>query len=169
MEDKRTIYLTLHKSFVREGIPYTDKRTGEERTFNSVTLPKGTVIDGEDLSYYEFSPLYVNESRYRGDSYRDIPLLANKEVRLTKTVLDDEGRPLLDEKGSKVRDVVTAMPAAIKDGVDQAHSRYLSSLQDRAQNAREGSKAYARGSAPQSRQARSSDERGALAAQDIPF
>lgn len=43
MEERKNVYLSLHKSFVREGIEYTDRATGETRTFNSATLPKGTV------------------------------------------------------------------------------------------------------------------------------
>ena len=42
MPEKKNTYLTLHKNFVRTDIEYTDRVTGEVRTFNSVTLPKGT-------------------------------------------------------------------------------------------------------------------------------
>ena len=41
MDDKKNIYITLHKNFVHEGIEYEDRKTGETKTFNSVTLPKG--------------------------------------------------------------------------------------------------------------------------------
>ena len=34
-EQKRTVYLSFHENFVREGIPYTDKATGEQRTFKT--------------------------------------------------------------------------------------------------------------------------------------
>ena len=67
MPEKKNTYLTLHKNFVRTDIEYTDRETGEVRTFNSVTLPKGTVVDGVDVSYYQFSPMFVNESRYRSE------------------------------------------------------------------------------------------------------
>ena len=33
MEERKNVYLSLHKSFVREGIEYTDRATGEARTF----------------------------------------------------------------------------------------------------------------------------------------
>lgn len=92
MPEKKNTYLTLHKNFVRTDIEYTDRVTGEVRTFNSVTLPKGTVIDGVDVSYYQFSPMFVNESRYRGENYRDIPLLTDREVWLKKSVLDENGQ-----------------------------------------------------------------------------
>lgn len=115
-EDKKNVYVTLHKDFVRTDIEYADRATGEMRTFNSVTLPKGTVIDGTDVGYYQFSPLFVNPSRFKGEDYRDIPLLANREVRLSKTLLDDQGKPVAGEDGKPVRDVVYAMPAQIKGG-----------------------------------------------------
>ena len=101
--------MTLHKNFVREGIPYTDRETGEQRTFNSATMPRGTSIDGRDVSFFEFSPLYVNESR-KGEDYRDIPLLKGREVWLQKTVLGEDGKPVLDADGGKVRETVKVMP-----------------------------------------------------------
>ena len=101
-EDKKNVYVTLHKDFVRTDIEYVDRATGETRTFNSVTLPKGTVIDGTDVGYYQFSPLFVNPSRFKGEDYRDIPLLANREVWLRKTVMGPDGQPELDEGGRAV-------------------------------------------------------------------
>ena len=62
---KEKVYLSFHKNFVRENIAYTDRGTGQQRTFNQVTLPSGTVIDGRDVGGYEFSPLYVNASKFR--------------------------------------------------------------------------------------------------------
>ena len=94
MEEKKNTYISVHKNFVREDIEYADRASGEVRTFNSVTLPRGTVIDGVDVSGYQFSPLFVNPSKYRGENYRDIPLLTNKEVWLRKSVLDAEGNPV---------------------------------------------------------------------------
>ena len=111
--EKKNVYLTLHKNFVREDIEYADRKTGETKTFNSVTLPKGTVIDGLDVSYYQFSPMFVNPSKYRGENFRDIPLLAEKEVWLKNSVLDADGSPVVDESGKEVKDIVKVMPAAL--------------------------------------------------------
>ena len=113
MEERKNVYLSLHKSFVREGIEYTDRATGEARTFNSATLPKGTVVDGMDVGGYEFSPMFVNESRFKGADFRDIPLLA-------------------------VKDTVKVMPAQLKEAVDAGRSRYLA---ERAEHARQASRA----------------------------
>ena len=137
MPEKKNTYLTLHKNFVRTDIEYTDRVTGEVRTFNSVTLPKGTVIDGVDVSYYQFSPMFVNESRYRGENYRDIPLLTDREVWLKKSVLDENGQP--------VKDVVRVMPAQIKEALDRSRSEYLQSLSEKARGVREGSERLGNG------------------------
>ena len=137
MPEKKNTYLTLHKTFVRTDIEYTDRETGEVRTFNSVTLPKGTVVDGVDVSYYQFSPMFVNESRYRGENYRDIPLLTDREVWLKKSVLDERGKP--------AKDIVRVMPAQIKEALDRNRSEYLQSLSEKARGAREGSERLGNG------------------------
>mgnify|MGYP000594102498 FL=1 len=154
MPEKKNTYLTLHKNFVRTDIEYTDRETGEVRTFNSVTLPKGTVVDGVDVSYYQFSPMFVNESRYRGENYRDIPLLTDREVWLKKSVLDEDGQPVLDERGKPAKDIVRVMPAQIKEALDRNRSEYLQSLSEKARGAREGSERLGNGAerAAQSRE-----------------
>lgn len=145
MPEKKNTYLTLHKNFVRTDIEYADRVTGEVRTFNSVTLPKGTVIDGVDVSYYQFSPMFVNESRFRGENYRDIPLLTDREVWLKKSVLDENGQPIVDENGKPAKDVVRVMPAQIKEALDRSRSEYLQSLSEKARGAREGSERLGNG------------------------
>ena len=132
MDDKKNVYITLHKNFVHEGIEYEDRKTGETKTFNSVTLPKGTVVNGQDVSYSQFSPLFVNPSRFRGEHWRDVPLLADREVRLSRSVLDAEGRPVVGEDGRREKETVTVTPAQIKEALSEARKRYSE------QNARDG-------------------------------
>lgn len=139
MEEKKNVFLTLHKNFVREDIEYADKKTGEKKTFNSVTLPKGTMIGDTDVSYYQFSPRFVNSAKFRGENYRDIPLLADREVRLTKTELDEEGSPVLDEEGHQVKDTIKVMPSQLKEAIDKGNREYRASLSDKAKDAREAS------------------------------
>ena len=139
MEDnaKKNVYLTLHRKFVHEDIPYTDRKTGEEKTFHSVTLPKGTVIDGVDVSYYQFSPMFVNPSRFKGENFRDMPLLADREVWLKKGLMNPDGTPVVDETGKEVKDIVKVMPAALKEAVDKGRAEFLASLDDKDKDARE--------------------------------
>lgn len=161
--EKKNTYITLHKNFVRENIEYADKKTGEKKTFNSVTLPSDTIIGDKDVSGYQFSPRFVNESKYRGENYRDIPLLTDREVWLQKSVMDAEGNRVTDENGRNVKDTVKVMPAQIKTALAEAYERYKASkdepekgeqekaekgrdeqsLSERAQAAKEGSAAIA--------------------------
>lgn len=153
--ERKNVYISLHEAFVREGIEYTDRRTGEARAFNVARLPSGTVIDGRDVSGYEFSPLYVNPSRFRGEHWRDIPLLADREVRLSRSVLDAEGRPVLGEDGRWAKETLTVSPLQIKEALTEARKRYSEEhsrdgrgLSERAETARGASKAMEREGAP---------------------
>lgn len=160
---RKNVYLSFHKNFVREAIPYTDKRTGEQRTFNQVTIPNGTVIDGRDMGGYEFSPLYVNPSRFRGEDWRDVPLIAEREVWLQKSVLDPDGNPVLGDDGKRLKDTVKVMPQQIKDALAESrkrwaeeHSRDSRGLSERSEQARAAAKAMDghRGSRPLDREQR---------------
>ena len=153
---RKNVYLSFHKNFVREAIPYTDRQTGEQRTFNQVTIPRGTVIAGRDVGGYEFSPLYVNPSRFKGGDWRDVPLIADKEVWLQKSVLDREGKPVIGEDGRRLKDTVKAMPQQIKDALTEsrrawaeAHGRDSRGLSERSEQARSASEAM--GGRPQVR------------------
>lgn len=143
--EKKNTYISLHKNFVRTDIEYTDPRTGEKKTFNSVTLPQGTVIDGKDVGGYQFSPLYVNESKYRGENWRDIPLLTEREVWLQKSVLDPEGNPVIGEDGKRLKGTVRVMPQQIKDALAESRRAYAEahkdSLAERAKDVTEASRA----------------------------
>lgn len=137
MTEKKNTYITLHKNFVRTDIEYADKATGETKTFNAITLPKGTLIDGNDVGGYQFSPLFVNESRYRGENFRDIPLLTDREVWLKRSVLDTEGNPVLDENGRPEKDTVKVMPTQIKEAIDKQRSDYLQARAAEREQAKE--------------------------------
>ena len=72
------VYLSFHKSFVKENIPYIDRSTGEDRTFNSVTLPSDTVIDGRNVGGFQFSPRLRRPEQIRREPARRPPL-ANRD------------------------------------------------------------------------------------------
>lgn len=150
--ERRNLYISLHEAFVREGIQYADKSTGEQRSFNVARLPPDTVIDGRDVGGYEFSPLYVNPSRFRGEHWRDIPLLADREVRLSRSVLDAEGRPVLREDGRREKETLAVSPAQIKEALTEARKRYSEErardgrgLSERAAGARDAAESMERG------------------------
>lgn len=148
---KKNVYISLHKAFIHENIKYTDKE-GKEKTFNVVRLPSDTVIDGKDVGGYEFSPLYVNPSRFRGENWRDIPLLADRDIRLQKTVLDAEGKPVLGDDGKRQKESLTVKPEQIKTALAKARKRYAEEhakdergLSERAEQAKEASDAMEKG------------------------
>ncbi len=148
---KKNVYISLHKAFIHENIKYTDKE-GKEKTFNVVRLPSDTVIDGKDVGGYEFSPLYVNPSRFRGENWRDIPLLADRDIRLQKTVLDAEGKPVLGDDGKRQKESLTVKPEQIKTALAEARKRYADEhakdergLSERAEQAKEASYAMEKG------------------------
>lgn len=150
--ERKNVYISLHEAFVREGIQYTDRKTGEQRTFNVVRLPPDTVIGGRDVGGYEFSPLYVNPSRFRGEHWRDVPLLADREVRLSRSVLDAEGRPVLGEDGRREKETLVVSPAQIKEALTEARKRYSEEhardgrgLSERAAGARSAAESMERG------------------------
>lgn len=147
-KERKNVYISLHKAFIHENIKYTDKSTGEERTFNVARLPADTVIDGTDVGGFEFSPLYVNPSKFRGENWRDIPLLADREVQLRKSVLDAEGKPVIGEDGRREKEIVKVMPEQIKTALSEARKRYAEEhardergLSVRAEQAKEASDA----------------------------
>lgn len=148
---KKNVYISLHKAFIHENIKYTDKE-GKEKTFNVVRLPSDTVIDGKDVGGYEFSPLYVNPSKFRGENWRDIPLLADRDIRLQKTVLDAEGKPVLGDDGKRQKESLTVKPEQIKTALSEARKRYAEEhakdergLSERAEQAKEASDAMEKG------------------------
>lgn len=136
----KNVYFDIHKNFVHE-VTYNDKETGEEKSFHSVTLPKGTVIDGMDVSGYQFGTNFVNDSKFRGENFRTIPLSKDREVRLQKSILDENGEPVLDEAGNRQRDVIAVTPEALKEAIVEEQKSYRESLKNRADHAREGADA----------------------------
>lgn len=143
-KEKKNVYISLHEAFVKEGIKYTDRKTGEEKSFNVARIPSGTLVDGKDVGGYEFSPLFVNPSRFRGEHWRDIPLLADREVRLQKSVLDEEGKPVLGEDGKRQKETLPIKPEQLKEALSEARKRYAEeqakdnrSLTERAEGAKE--------------------------------
>ena len=62
-EGRQRVYLTVHENFVREDIHYQDRRSGEDRTTNLVTLPMGSVTRLNVRSSPVWRSRYVTFSR----------------------------------------------------------------------------------------------------------
>ena len=63
---------------------------------------------------------------------------------LRKSILDEDGKPVVDEAGVEVKDVMKVMPAQIKEALDRNRSEYLESLSKKVGRARDGSEKLAR-------------------------
>ena len=114
-QKQKSVWITLHEKFVDENL--VGKSDPEAKPFNVVRIPYGIEVDGQDIGGYEFHPLYVNPSKYKGEHFRDIPLLPDREIWLHKDKLDD-GRPIIDQStGKKAKDVIKVMPQALKEAV----------------------------------------------------
>lgn len=116
--DKEKVHIHLPAALVKEGIPFTDKSTGERRTFNAAKLPEGCRLGGRDVSGWEFSPLFVNESQFR-EGWKHIPLLADRDVRLTHTVMEG-GRPAIGPDGKRVKEERRVDPVDLADAIAEA-------------------------------------------------
>lgn len=119
MAEGKRVFLTLPAYLVRKDIAYTDRETGETRTFNSVRLPKGTKIAGTDVGGAEFSPRYVDPARFAGEGFYDIPLLADRKVRLKCPVRGEDGRVVTDEAGHWRKAAIEVEAADIKAALDR--------------------------------------------------
>lgn len=145
-ENSGRVVVTLHQNYVREHIRYTDRETGEVREFNQARVPAGTIVGGVDYGGWEFTPLSVEPSALRGESWRDLPLSADKAVLLRRSVLDAEGNPVLGEGGRRVRASARVDPADLRDAIVEGRRRWARErsqargLERRASEAREGAR-----------------------------
>ena len=117
--DQAKVQIHMPPRYVKEGIPFTDRATGEQRTFNAVTLPEGCRLGGRDVSGWEFSPKYVNPSRER-EGWKHIPLLADREVRLSHSTVDEAGRLVRDGNGRRVKEFMEVDPCDLASAISEA-------------------------------------------------
>ena len=122
-----TVYLKVHEKYVREGIQRKDG-AGE---FNQVTLPKGTIVDGQDVGGYQFNPLFVQ----RPNKFENGELLMNDDG----TPVKDETSPMREipciadreiwlkhyDRGTKeTSEPIKVMPTDLDNSLKQAYKQY---------------------------------------------
>lgn len=88
----------------------------------------------------------MNPSKFRGEHWRDIPLLADREVQLRRDVRDIEGNPIVGDDGKREKEVIKVTPDQIKTALSEARKRYAEehakddrNLSERADAAKEAS------------------------------
>lgn len=111
MAKRETVDVIVDKEAISK-IDFTNKQ-GEPDCFYKVPLPPGSVIDGKDVSSWEFSPKFVNQVKNEPDRC-SLPLLADRPVWLTKVMLDEDGHVLRDESGKPIRERMDVDPREIK-------------------------------------------------------
>ena len=102
------VYLNVYNNYARTGL---ESRSGDGQTYNVVTLPKGTIINGLDLSSGKIYPLdmYIYPNRFN-DNLTTVQYRPDQEIQVNL------------KGGEKVK--VNAKELC--EGVDAANKNYLS-------------------------------------------
>ena len=116
--DKEKIHIHVKPNLAKE-VGFTDRATGERKSFNVVELPDGCRLGGRDVSGWEFSPLFVNDSNMF-EGWKHIPLLADRAVRLSHSTVDANGKLVLDDNGKRVKEFMEVDPVDLADAVAEA-------------------------------------------------
>ena len=158
MSEPKNVYIDFPKSFVKE-VEYVNRNTGMEDKFYSITLPRNTMVAGQDVSYYQFTSNFANPSQFLGENFVTIPVSKDYQIPLKKTVFDEMGQPVMDEAGNYEKDTVLVSPQELRQGVIEGRRAYAAereSLDSRADHAREGAETLgkAEGREPEKAQVR---------------
>ena len=78
--DKDKVYLNVHNNFAKIGL---ESKFGNGQTFNAVTIPKGSVVDGKDISGGTIYPLdmYIYKNKFN-DNLTTVQFHQNQEVQV---------------------------------------------------------------------------------------
>ena len=110
------VYLNVYNNYARTGL---ESRSGDGQTYNVVTLPKGTIINGLDLSSGKIYPLdmYIYPNRFN-DNLTTVQYRPDQEIQVNL------------KGGEKVK--VNAKELC--EGVDAANKNYLSQQRELTHN-----------------------------------
>lgn len=102
------VYLNVHNDFARTGL---ESRSGDGQTYNVVTLPKGTIVNGRDIGGGKIYPLdmYIYPNKFN-DNLTTVQYRPDQEIQVNL------------KGGEKVK--VNAKELC--EGVDAANKNYLS-------------------------------------------
>lgn len=119
MAKRETVDVIVDKEAISK-IDFTNKQ-GEPDCFYKVMLPRGATTEGSDVSFWEFSPKFVNPMKNK-PGFCSLPLLADRPVWLSKPELDEEGHVLRDEAGKPIRLRMDVDPHEIKRIFEEFYS-----------------------------------------------
>ena len=77
---KEKVYLNVHNNFAKIGI---ESKFGNGQTFNAVTIPKGSVVDGKDIGGGTIYPLdmYIYKNKFN-DNLTTVQFRQDQEVQI---------------------------------------------------------------------------------------
>ena len=78
--DKEKVYLNVHNNFAKIGI---ESKFGNGQTFNAVTIPRGSVVDGKDIGGGTIYPLdmYIYKNKFN-DNLTTVQFRQDQEVQI---------------------------------------------------------------------------------------
>ena len=121
------------KAFLTRNIPTKDG----ERTFDSYTIPKGTMVNDKDIGGAKLYPAMVRDSKTEG--LCNIALVEDKDYKLeVPTGQDEKGEWTHEDVVVSGKDIADAREASIEQYKNE-HPLEQSSLKDRADVAKEAS------------------------------
>lgn len=78
--ERKTIYIKANKAFVEADL---QSKKNPDKTYNKVTMPKNTVIEGQEIGGYSFYPTFIYDD-ITLKNVVDIPWQTDKPIRLWK-------------------------------------------------------------------------------------
>lgn len=109
---KEKVYLNVHNDFAKVGL---ESRAGNGQTFNAVTLPRGSIINGKDMGGGKIYPL-------------DMYIYQNKFNKNLTTVQFKEGQEV--QVNFKNGEHIKIKAEDLCKGVTEANKEYLSKNKD---------------------------------------
>ena len=120
MSDKKNVYISFNKAFVKENL-----KTKDGETFHAVTLPKGVIIDGVDRGLYRFTTKYIYDDKFN-DNNRLFSFPADYEMKLTLSQKTEAGK-------WEQADSITVTAEKLKEAVLQERKEYMESNKGKEQ------------------------------------
>lgn len=109
-QKRNTIYIRINKAFVQKDIESVKE---PDKTYNRVTMPKNTIVDGKNIGGYSFYPRFILDDLSIDKVYA-IPWQADKEIRLVRGT-----------------DEIEVNPAALKESLNESYRNWKAMIREK--------------------------------------
>ena len=109
LPDLRKVYISLHKSYCYQ----MEDRFREGKTFNVMTMPRGTRLDGKDVGGGKINPLYMGESKFNSNEMTATYYLPQDQSMEIKLSLPDGTYEKVDVE--KLKDAIEEQKQAYRE------------------------------------------------------